>query len=131
MDFRFSDEQQLWYDTLQTFMDKEVGREYTRAHDESREFPFEAYKKIADNGWLGILIPEEYGGMAADAVMFAIFCESMAKFSLDTAACVMGLDKGLKMIEDRHDCAALFMEETARGVVTTKSKRFEQFLWKD
>jgi len=89
MDFRFTDEQQLWYDTLQTFMDKEVGREYTRAHDESREFPYEAYKKIADNGWLGILIPEEYGGMAADAVMFAIFCESIAKFSLDTAACVM------------------------------------------
>ena len=89
MDFRFTDEQQLWYDTLQNFMDKEVGRDYTRIHDESREFPYEAYKKVADNGWLGILIPEEYGGMAADAVMFAIFCESMAKFSLDTAACVM------------------------------------------
>jgi len=89
MDFRFTDEQQLWYDTLQGFMDKEVGRSYTREHDENREFPYEAYKKIADHGWLGILIPEEYGGMAADAVMFAIFCESMAKFSLDTAACVM------------------------------------------
>ena len=89
MDFRFTDDQQLWYDTLQSFMDKEVGREYTRAHDENREFPYEAYKKIADNGWLGILIPEEYGGMAADAVMFSIFCESIAKFSLDTAACVM------------------------------------------
>ena len=89
MDFRFSDEQQLWYDTLQAFMEKDVGREYTREHDESRQFPYEAYKKIADNGWLGILIPEEYGGMAADAVMFAIFCESMARFSLDTAACVM------------------------------------------
>ncbi|MGH8999246.1 MAG: acyl-CoA dehydrogenase family protein [Acidimicrobiia bacterium] len=89
MDFRFTDEQQLWYDTLQTFMDKEVGRDYTRVHDESREFPYEAYKKIAENGWLGILIPEDYGGMAADPVMFAIFCESMAKFSLDTAACVM------------------------------------------
>ncbi len=89
MDFEFTDEQRLWYDTLQLFMDKEVGREYTREHDESREFPYEAYQKIADNGWLGLLIPEEYGGMAADAVMFAIFCESMAKFSLDTAACVM------------------------------------------
>ena len=89
MDFRFTDEQQLWYDTLQGFMEKEIGREYTREHDEKREFPFEAYKTIADHGWLGILIPEQYGGMAADAVMFAIFCESMAKFSLDTAACVM------------------------------------------
>jgi alkylation response protein AidB-like acyl-CoA dehydrogenase len=89
MDFRFNDDQQLWYETLQNFMEKEVGREYTRAHDESREFPYEAYKKMADHGWLGLLIPEQYGGMAADAVMFAIFCESIAKFSLDTAACVM------------------------------------------
>jgi alkylation response protein AidB-like acyl-CoA dehydrogenase len=89
MDFRFTDEQQLWYETLQNFMDKEVGREYTREHDESREFPFEAYKTIAENGWLGLLIPEEYGGINTDAVMFAIFCESIAKFSLDTAACVM------------------------------------------
>src|SRR2546429_8358118 len=85
MDFRFTDEQQLWYDTLQTFMEKDVGREYTREHDESREFPYEAYKKIADNGWLGILIPEEYGGRAGDAGMFALFCESMAQVSLDTA----------------------------------------------
>jgi alkylation response protein AidB-like acyl-CoA dehydrogenase len=89
MDFTFTGEQQLWYETLQTFMDKEVGREYTREHDASREFPFQAYKKIADHGWLGLLIPEQYGGMDTDAVMFAIFCESMAKFSLDFAACVM------------------------------------------
>ena len=89
MDFRFTDEQQLWYETLQSFMDREVGREYTRQHDESREFPFEAYRKIADHGWLGLLVPERYGGMETDAVMFAIFCESMARFSLDFAACVM------------------------------------------
>ncbi|MGH8998324.1 MAG: acyl-CoA dehydrogenase family protein, partial [Acidimicrobiia bacterium] len=89
MDFRFTDEQQLWYETLHAFMDKEVGRDYTRQHDESREFPYEVYKRIADNGWLGLLIPQEYGGMAADPIMFAIFCEAIAKFSLDTAACVM------------------------------------------
>jgi thiamine biosynthesis lipoprotein len=50
---------------------------------------------------------------------------------LDTAACVMGVDNGLKMIENRSDCAALFMEETESGVVTTKSKRFDQFMWKE
>jgi alkylation response protein AidB-like acyl-CoA dehydrogenase len=89
MDFRHTDEQQVWKDMLHQFMEREVGREYTRAHDESREFPDEAYKKIADNGWLGLLVPEELGGLAADPVMYAIFCEAMAKFSLDTAACVM------------------------------------------
>lgn len=89
MDFRFTDEQQLWHDTLHDFMEREVGREYTRKHDESRKFPDEAYQKIADNGWLGLLIPEEYGGLDADPVMYAIFCEAIAKYSLDFAAAVM------------------------------------------
>lgn len=89
MDFKLSDEQQLWKDTLHAFMEKEVGREYTREHDESREFPEEAYRKIAERGWLGLLIPEEHGGLDADPIMYAIFCGAMAKFSLDFAACVM------------------------------------------
>lgn len=89
MDFRLTDEQQLWKDTLHLFMEKEVGREYTREHDASREFPEEAYRKIAERGWLGLLVPEEHGGLDADPVMYALFCEAMAKFSLDFAACVM------------------------------------------
>ena len=89
MDFRFTEEQLLWHDTLHRFMENEVGREYTRAHDASREFPWEVYRKMGDQGWLGLLLPEEDGGVAADPVMFAIFCEAIAKYSLDTAACVM------------------------------------------
>jgi alkylation response protein AidB-like acyl-CoA dehydrogenase len=89
MDFRLTEEQQMWHDMLHTFMEREVGREYTREHDESREFPNEAYQKMADNDWLGLMIPEELGGNMADPIMFAIFCEAIGKFSLDTAACVM------------------------------------------
>jgi len=37
MDFEFNDEQRLWYDTVHRFMDQEVGREYTREHDQNRE----------------------------------------------------------------------------------------------
>jgi len=85
MDFRFTEEQDLWRKTVHDFMDKEVGREYTREHDLSRTFPDEAYKKLADRGWLGLLVPEEYGGLAADPIMYAIFCEAIAKFSLDRA----------------------------------------------
>lgn len=89
MDFRFTDEQALWYETVQSFMDKDVGREYTREHDESREFPEEIFKKVAEQGWLGLLVPEDQGGLDVDAVMYAIFCESIAKYSLDTAAAIM------------------------------------------
>ena len=89
MDFRLTEEQQLWKNTLHSFMEREIGREYIRKHDESREFPEEGYRKIADNGWLGMLIPQDQGGLGADAVMYAIFCEAIAKFSLDFAAGVM------------------------------------------
>jgi alkylation response protein AidB-like acyl-CoA dehydrogenase len=89
MDFQFNHEQQLWHDTLHQFMEKEVGREYTREHDANREFPEEVFQKMAKLGWLGLLIEEEEGGSAADPIMFAIFCEAIGKFSLDTAACIM------------------------------------------
>ena len=89
MDFSFSEEQRMWRDMLDTFMEKEVGRHYTREHDQSREFPDEIYQKMADQGWLNLLIPENMGGMNCDPIMFAIFCEAIGKFSLDTAACIM------------------------------------------
>jgi len=89
MDFNFTEEQRMWRETVNAFMEKEVGREYTRAHDASREFPWEVYRKMGQLGWLGLLLPEEDGGAEADPVMFAIFCEAIAKYSLDTAACIM------------------------------------------
>lgn len=36
--------------------------EYWLEHDESHEFPWDFYNAIADGGWLGLTIPEEYGG---------------------------------------------------------------------
>ena len=89
MDFAFTDEQQMWHDVVHSFMEKEVGREYTREHDQSREFPEELYQKAAELGWLGLLLPEAQGGLDTDPVMFAIFCEAIGKYSLDTAACLM------------------------------------------
>jgi alkylation response protein AidB-like acyl-CoA dehydrogenase len=89
MDFQFTHEQRLWSDTVHSFMDKEVGREYTREHDANREFPQDVFKKMAEQGWLGLLVDEEDGGSAADPIMFALFCVAIGKFSLDTAACIM------------------------------------------
>lgn len=89
MDFQFTSEQQMWSDVVNDFMVKEVGQELTLKHDQAREFPEEIYRKMADLGWLGLLIPEEQGGMQTDPTMFAIFCEGIGKYSLDTAACIM------------------------------------------
>jgi acyl-CoA dehydrogenase len=35
---------------------------YWAACDEEHRFPWEFYKQMADGGWVGIAIPEEYGG---------------------------------------------------------------------
>src|SRR2546423_10667539 len=35
---------------------------YWRDKDEAHEFPWEFYKAFAAGGWLGIAMPEEYGG---------------------------------------------------------------------
>tara|TARA_R110000772_G_scaffold102363_6_gene203128 strand:+ start:1192 stop:2331 length:1140 start_codon:yes stop_codon:yes gene_type:complete len=91
MDYQFTSEQTMWRDVVFNFMNREFPREKLRQHDQSREFPEELYRKMADEGWLGLLIPEEYGGLGMDTnpVMFAIFCEAIGKDSLDTAACIM------------------------------------------
>jgi acyl-CoA dehydrogenase len=36
--------------------------EYWLARDEDGEFPREFHRAMADHGWLGITMPEEYGG---------------------------------------------------------------------
>ena len=89
MDFRLNDEQRMWNDVVQNFMINEVGQDYTLKHDLAREFPEDVYRKMADLGWLGLLVPESQGGMETDPIMFAIFCEAIGKYSLDTAACIM------------------------------------------
>jgi thiamine biosynthesis lipoprotein len=50
---------------------------------------------------------------------------------LDTGLCVLGVERGLKIVESRPDVAALFVFETDKGVETTPSKRFAKYLWRD
>jgi len=84
MRFDFSDEQQLWHDTVHRFIDSEGGgREYARQCDVERRYPYELYEKVAKQGWLGLLVPEEYGGMGADAMFYAIFMGAMGKYAVD------------------------------------------------
>ncbi|HYC00145.1 MAG TPA: acyl-CoA dehydrogenase family protein [Candidatus Limnocylindrales bacterium] len=36
--------------------------EYWRARDSAHEFPWEFYRAFAEGGWLGVLVPQQYGG---------------------------------------------------------------------
>lgn len=47
------------------------------------------------------------------------------------AACILGKEKGLKMIESLDGYAGLFVFETAHGIETTPSKRFTMHQWRE
>lgn len=78
MDFELTDQQKLMRDSLRTFLTKECPIEYVRACDEDERFPFELYEKLAAEGWLGLPIPEEYGGMGGTCTDLAVFLEEFA-----------------------------------------------------
>ncbi|KAF4119659.1 Acyl-CoA dehydrogenase related to the alkylation response protein AidB [Geosmithia morbida] len=56
--------------------------EYWMERDNAHEFPWELYHDMADNGWLGICLPSEYGGselgISEAAVMLQTISESGA-----------------------------------------------------
>ena len=76
MEFDLSDEQRLWQKTVHEFVDKEV-KSKAREVDETSEFNWQAIRKGAALGLLGLTIPEEYGGASMDAVSAAIAIEEL------------------------------------------------------
>lgn len=51
--------------------------EYWRTHDQEKKFPWDFYRAFAAGGWLGVLVPPEYGGtglgvMAAGTLLHAV-----------------------------------------------------------
>jgi alkylation response protein AidB-like acyl-CoA dehydrogenase len=56
--------------------------------DRDRVFPRELYRKLTDAGMMGILVPEEYGGVGADYLSYALAIEELARIDAGTAVTV-------------------------------------------
>ena len=54
------------------------GDDYWLARDEDGKFPFEFHRAMADAGWLGITMPEEYGGSGLGVTEAAIMMHEVA-----------------------------------------------------
>ena len=76
MDFDLTEEQRLWQRVVHDFVEKEV-RSRAREVDEKSEFNWEAVRKGAALGLLGLSIPEEYGGADMDAVSAALAIQEL------------------------------------------------------
>jgi acyl-CoA dehydrogenase len=51
---------------------------YWRHHDEHHEFPWDFYRAMAEGGWIGIAIPEKYGGGGRGITEASIVLEEVA-----------------------------------------------------
>jgi len=51
---------------------------YWRDRDEAHEFPWDFYEAMAEGGWIGIAIPEEYGGGGGGITEASILLEEIA-----------------------------------------------------
>jgi acyl-CoA dehydrogenase len=51
---------------------------YWREHDRNHEFPWEFYAAMAEGGWVGIAIPEQYGGGGQGIAEASIVLEEVA-----------------------------------------------------
>src|SRR6266542_3163536 len=78
MDFTLSAEQRLFRDTVRAFTDDEI-RPVARDMEASGAYPEQIVGKMRQMGLFGLTIPEEFGGMAADLVSYAIAFEEISR----------------------------------------------------
>ena len=86
-----TEEQQAWRDTCSRFIDREITREYIRECDMQRAYYYEGYAKITRQGWLGLMIPEEHGGIGGNGMDWVLFFEAMGRYSNDFSAATLGV----------------------------------------
>ncbi len=65
-------------DTIKDFAEKNI-RPVIMEYDESQKFPMEIMKQLGELGFLGILVPEEYGGAGLGYVEYALIIEELSK----------------------------------------------------
>ena len=82
MDFSLTEDQQMIRDAAREFAQNEIAP-VAAEFDRSGEFPSETIKAAAELGFMGIEIPEEYGGSGLDPISYALV---MAEISAADAA---------------------------------------------
>jgi alkylation response protein AidB-like acyl-CoA dehydrogenase len=76
--FRLSEEQQLLRKAVRQLADDKIAPRAAET-DETAEFPHDVYRELVRGGFNAVHIPEQYGGMGADAISSCIVVEEVAR----------------------------------------------------
>ena len=78
MEFRFTDEQEMLRQSIRAFANQEI-RPHSREWDEAGAFHHALIPKFRDQGLLGILFPEPYGGAGMGYMEYFIILDELAQ----------------------------------------------------
>ncbi|MCH8018916.1 acyl-CoA dehydrogenase [candidate division KSB1 bacterium] len=78
MDFLLTDEQKLIQQTAREFAQNEVAKDAAE-RDQTAQFPSHHVKKMAELGFMGMMIDPKYGGNGLDTVSYAIVIEELSR----------------------------------------------------
>src|SRR5262245_27957574 len=78
MDFDFTDEQRLIRETARSFTDNEIV-DRARENDRNEHFDLELVGKLAEQGYLGAIVPREYGGAGLDYLTYGLIVEEVGR----------------------------------------------------
>jgi acyl-CoA dehydrogenase len=53
--------------------------EYWSRHDEGHEFPWDFYRAFAERGWIGVVVPEAYGGAGLGSLHAGVLLSAVAE----------------------------------------------------
>jgi alkylation response protein AidB-like acyl-CoA dehydrogenase len=87
MDFELGEDQKLMAEAAREFAEKKL-MPIAENMDEEEAVPAEIYQELAELGYFGMLLPEEYGGLGLDTLSYTCAMEELARGS---AAVEVGL----------------------------------------
>jgi alkylation response protein AidB-like acyl-CoA dehydrogenase len=78
MDFDLTDEQKLVRETARNFTDNEIV-DRARENDRNEHFDLELVGMLAEQGYLGAIVPREYGGAGLDYFTYGLIVEEVGR----------------------------------------------------
>ena len=89
MNFELSQEQQMILEYGDR-ISKKFDHRYWKTYAERAETPHELYAQIAEDGYLGLMVPEAYGGSGLGMTEMALFMEGLARNGIPLLNLVVG-----------------------------------------
>ena len=78
MDFELPEEHQLAYESAYAFAQEEI-KPHNAEIERTDDFPPWIWKRLAEQGYTGIAVPEEYGGSGGDFLMAALVARAIGR----------------------------------------------------